>query len=123
MAHPPGGTVHVYVKGSPSRSLAVTLSWAVWFSSTGLGAAVGPLVICGGVFAGAAAFTITVIAAEPCKPPLSVTDAVIVWVPTDRVLVENDPPAPMLPFTLEVHARLAVRFPSSASVAVPVNVM
>ncbi len=67
-------------------------------------------------------FTVTVIAAEPCKPPLSVTEAVIVCVPPDRVFVENDPPEPMLPSRLEVHARLAVRSPSS-SVAVPVNVM
>ena len=44
-------------------------------------------------------------------------------VPTDRVLVANDPPEPIGPSWFEVHRSAAVRTPSSKSIAVPVNVM
>jgi len=54
---------------------------------------------------------------------VSVTVAITVWTPTDRSDLEKEPPVPMGPSRLEVHARLAVRSPSPVSVAVPVNVM
>ena len=64
---------------------------------------------------------VTVIPSEPLAPPESVTEAVIVWVPAESELVENEPPEPMTPSRLEVHDRLEVREPSSTSVAVPEN--
>jgi len=64
----------------------------------------------------------TVIAIEPGREPLSVTEAVIVCVPIERVEIENEPPLPIVPSRLEVQARLADRSPSSTSLAVPMNV-
>ena len=45
----------------------------------------------------------------------------MVWVPVDRPEVENEPPDPMAPSRDELQERLAVRFPSSASLAEPVK--
>ena len=36
-------------------------------------------------------------------PPLSVTEAVIVWLPTESVPTEIDTPVPMVPSALELH--------------------
>ncbi len=58
---------------------------------------------------------------EPERPPESVTEAVMVWLPTDRELVEKEPPEPMAPSMLEVQLRDEVRLPSSVSLAVPLN--
>lgn len=56
---------------------------------------------------------------EPVKPPESVTEAVIVCVPTDKLEVENVPPEPIEPSMLEVQVRLSLRPPSSISKAQP----
>ena len=56
---------------------------------------------------------------EPVKPPESVTEAVIVCVPTDKLDVENVPPEPIEPSMLEVQVRLSLRPPSSISKAQP----
>ena len=69
-----------------------------------------------------AALTVMVMASESCKPPASVTEAVMTWVPAESAAVLKDPPEPMAPSRSEVHAMLAVRSPSSASLAEPVNV-
>ena len=61
---------------------------------------------------------VTVMLSESDSPPESVTLAVIVCVPTDRP-VEKDTPEPIMPSMLEVQVRLPLRFPSSASAAVP----
>ena len=75
------------------------------------------------VTAGAAlAATVTVITSEPLRPPESVTVAVIVCVPILNT-AEKAPPAPIAPSRLEVHDRLALRSPSSASVADAANAM
>src|SRR5687768_9743724 len=68
-------------------------------------------------------FTVTEMAADAGAPPASVTEAVIVWVPSESALVEMEPPIPSAPSRLELHASVAVRDPSSASLAEPVNVM
>ena len=60
--------------------------------------------------------------ALPVLVPVSVTDAVMVWFPSLRV-VEKLPPAPIGPLMLEVQARLAVRSPSSVSLAVPAKLI
>ena len=70
-----------------------------------------------------AVFTVTVIEAEPKTPPLSVTDAVMVWVPTERVAIEKETPVPIAPSRSEDHDRLAAISPSSVSMALPVNVI
>jgi hypothetical protein len=57
------------------------------------------------------ATTLSVIWANPVSPPLSVTEAVIVWVPGERVLVETVPPVPIAPLRLELQASDAVRSP------------
>ena len=59
------------------------------------------------------------IESAPESPPLSVTEAVMVWTPRDRELVEKLPPEPMAPSRLEVQEMEPLRLPSSASVAVP----
>ncbi len=64
-------------------------------------------------------FTVTVIMSLPGSPPVSVTDAVMVCVPAVSVEVEKLPPEPMAASRLEVHERLAVREPSSVSLAFP----
>ena len=56
----------------------------------------------------------------PVKPPASVTEAVIVWVPEVRVL-EKLPPLPREPSILDFQVRLEVRFPFCVSVAVPLK--
>ena len=61
--------------------------------------------------------------AELVRPPESVTEAVIVWLPADSPAVEKDPPDPITPLMFEVHVRLVVRLPSSASAAVPLNLI
>ena len=61
---------------------------------------------------------VTVTLSELVRPPESVTEAVIVCVPTERT-VENAPPEPIGPSRLEFQVRLLVRLPSSASLAVP----
>jgi hypothetical protein len=69
-----------------------------------------------------AAVTAIVIDADPGSPPESVTDAVMVCEPAVSALVENVPPDPIAPSRLDTHEMLPVRLPSSASVAVAVNV-
>ena len=69
------------------------------------------------------AVMVTVICAEPVTLPESVTEAVIVWVPIERLEVAKEPPVPMAPLIDEVQDRLAVRLPSSRSLAVPVKVI
>ena len=64
-----------------------------------------------------AGLTVTEMASKPSRLPLSVTEAVMEWVPTESALVENDAPEPMLPSRLEFQLRLAPRLPSSASLA------
>jgi hypothetical protein len=100
-------------------SLAVPLNVmeAPWLKVDALAGAVIETV--GAVFA----TTLTVIWAVPVSPPLSVTEAVIVCVPTERLFVEKEPPVPMGPFKLDVQASEAVRLPSWVSLAVPLNVM
>ena len=71
---------------------------------------------------GAVLSTVTVMASEPWRPPASVTLAVMVWVPTER-LVAKDPPVPIAPSRSEVQARAAVRLPSSGSLAEPAKLM
>jgi hypothetical protein len=66
--------------------------------------------------------TVILIASEPGNPPESVTEAVIVWVPADR-LVLNEPPAPIVPSILDVQLSEPVSVPSSRSVALPVKPM
>ena len=56
----------------------------------------------------------------PVSPPLSVAVAVTVCVPTDNTTL-NVAPAPMVPLRLETQDRLALRSPSSRSVAHPVK--
>jgi hypothetical protein len=60
-----------------------------------------------------------VIVSEFDKPLVSVTEAVIVCVPTDRAEEEKEPPEPIEPSRFEVQLRLPVRSPSSASIAEP----
>lgn len=62
--------------------------------------------------------TVIVMLSDPVRPPESVTEAVIVCVPTERP-VKKAPPEPITPLMLEVQTRLAFRLPSSASLAVP----
>src|SRR5262245_29906178 len=65
--------------------------------------------------------TTTVIVAEALLPPLSVTDAVMVWVPELSVLLVREVPEPSAPSRLEVDWML--REVSSKSLAVVVKVM
>ena len=65
---------------------------------------------------------VTVMLSDPLRPPESVTEAVIVWEPTDRPLVENVLPELIGPSMLDVQARLLLRIPSSVSVAAPLKV-
>jgi len=62
--------------------------------------------------------TLIIITYSPVSPPESVTEAVIVWVPSPS-FTENDPPVPIVPSRSEVQVKLVVRFPSSLSIAVP----
>ena len=63
----------------------------------------------------------TLIVSEPDNNSESVTEAVIVCVPTDKLLVLNEPPEPIPPSRFDVHAIAAVSATSSssASVALP----
>lgn len=70
----------------------------------------------------AAGWTTTVMEALPVRPPESLKEAVMVCVPTLSTALK-EPPVPISPSRLEVQARLPVRSPSSASVAVPVKLM
>ena len=65
--------------------------------------------------------TVMAMLADPIRLPVSVTEAAIVWLPTVSALVENDAPDPMAPSRFDVHERLAERFPSCVSLAVPVK--
>ena len=71
---------------------------------------------------GGAGVTVMLIDDVPGAPPLSVTEAVIVWLPTESVLTEIDAPAPMVPSALELQLMSDARLPSSPSFAVAVNV-
>ena len=80
------------------------------------------MVTTGAVFA---ALTVTVIEAEPVRPPLSVTEAVTVCTPTVSALVENEPPVPIWPWRSEVQVidPVTAAASSSASVAPPAKAM
>ena len=59
---------------------------------------------------------------KPWRPPESVAEAVIKWLPIDR-WAENEGPEPSAPSRSEDQARPAERSPSSVSVADPVKAM
>jgi hypothetical protein len=69
-----------------------------------------------------AAVTVIVIDVLAFLPPVSVTDAVIVCVPTGRLPLLIEAPVPSGPMMLDVHSMLDEMVPSSASIALPVNV-
>ena len=62
------------------------------------------------------------ILSEPALLSLSVTEAVIVWVPAVNVLTSMEPPLPSEPSRLDVQAIAAVRVVSSSSTSVAVAV-
>ena len=51
----------------------------------------------GGWFSGMNSFTVMVTCVKSLRPPLSVTVAVMVWTPTDKVDLLNDEPVPIEP--------------------------
>src|SRR5262245_3070964 len=65
--------------------------------------------------------TTTVIEVEALLPPLSVTEAVMRWVPEVRFVRVSDGPVPRLPSRLDPH--WMARLESSKSLALAVNVM
>src|SRR5438046_4731256 len=65
----------------------------------------------------------TLMLAEPVRFPLSVTEAVIVWVPAERVLTGMEPPVPSGPSRFEFHWIDELRLPCSVSLAVAVKLM
>src|SRR5947199_274713 len=65
----------------------------------------------------------TLMLAEPVRFPLSVTEAVIVWVPAERVLTGMEPPVPSGPSRFEFHWSDELRLPSSVSLAVAVKLV
>ena len=67
--------------------------------------------------------TVTVTVDDDVRLPLSTALAVIVWVPTTRLLRVNVPPVPSAPWRFEVHVIDAVSEPSCVSFAEPVNVI
>ena len=67
-------------------------------------------------------FTVRVIVLLPAAPRLSVAEAVMVWVPTESAEVVTLAPVPRAPSRSELQARLAVRSPSSGSLALPEKV-
>ena len=67
-----------------------------------------------------AALTVTVICFTVVAPPLSVTVALIVWLPTVSTLVKAAP-APIAPSRLDVQASFADSDPSCGSLAEPLN--
>src|SRR5258708_13442048 len=71
----------------------------------------------------AGAVTVIVIDAVPVAPCESVAVSVMVCVPRDKLLFENDVPVPIAPSMLLVHVNDApVRTPSSGSLPEPVKV-
>src|SRR5439155_1555798 len=100
-----------------SRSLAVALR-VTGAPGSKVAPAVGALIVTVGVL-----FTTTVIDARPVLLPLSVADAVIVWVPELSVPVVTLKPVPSAPSRSEDQTIDPVRVPSSRSVAVPVKVI
>src|SRR2546425_12648237 len=66
---------------------------------------------------------VTLMLAEPLRPPLSATEAVIVWVPADRVLTEMEPPVPSGPSKFEFHWIAELRLPCSVSLAAAAKLM
>ena len=66
---------------------------------------------------------VMVIASVPVKPLLSLTEAVMVCIPADRSDRVKEPPVPRVPSKSDSQKRLAVKSPSSASVALPLKVM
>ena len=101
-----------------SASVAIPAKLMLVPSTTDVPEGGAVIVTVGAVLTGTAV-TVTLMASVPGRLPLSVTDAVMVWVPTDNVVVTKAPPVPRVPSRLEVQTRLAVKIPSSASVAVP----
>ena len=82
------------------------------------------IVTTGGLSTGGAASTVIEIFALPDSPPPFCPDmAVIVCVPTDRAVVANVLPLPMVPSRLDVHVSVASMTPSMTSKAEPVNVI
>ena len=75
----------------------------------------------GGAFTVDSGRTATPTAAAPLSPPPSVTDAVIVCMPSVRIVV-SCPPVPRNPWRLDVHVSCALRSPSAASLAVAASV-
>src|SRR5205823_11573435 len=61
--------------------------------------------------------TVTATVALAVAPSASVTDAVRVWAPTDRLGTTSVVPAPRAPSRLDTQRTVAPRFPSSVSVA------
>ena len=59
---------------------------------------------------------------ESDAPSLSVTVAVMVWIPTERVTNEKKLSVAKNPSLLEVHCMELLSEPSSSSVAVPENI-
>ena len=57
----------------------------------------------GGWFSGMNSFTVMVTCVKSLIPPLSVTDAVMVWTPADRFVLLKKVPVPREPSLLEVH--------------------
>lgn len=66
--------------------------------------------------------TVKVMDADPDRPPLSLTDAVIVCMPALKVLVVTEEPISKNPSRLEDQIKPVERFPSCVSFAVPVKV-
>ena len=75
-----------------------------------------------GVTAGGLVVMVRLMALEPERLPLSVTEAMILWEPAVSAL-EKAPPLPIGPSMLDVQAREAVRSPSSKSPALPAKLM
>ncbi len=69
-----------------------------------------------------AVLTVTLMEADPLRPPLSLTEAVMVWVPAESVL-EKDPPLPIKPSKVETQLNPKVRSPSSGSLAAPAKLI
>ena len=76
----------------------------------------------GAVF-GVEPFTVTVTLLVVDNPPESVTDAVMVWVPTDSVVSEKKLSVAKNPSMLEIHCICELSESSSASVAEAQNVI
>jgi hypothetical protein len=104
------------VRFPSSWSLAAALNVTVWpgvKTAPSAGAVIATV---------GASLTTILIRALPLFPPLSATEAVMVCAPEWSVLTVIDPPVPSGPSRLDDHVIAAVRFPSSRSFAVAVNV-